>query len=64
VELEEEGGNFLFFSSSDACMEMRSNNSPFPPSGIETLEKEDKDEGYVPWAMGWIHTATNFVLSK
>ncbi len=37
----------------------------FPPffADIDDIEKSDKDEGYIPWAMGWVHTATNFVLS-
>jgi hypothetical protein len=24
---------------------------------------EGKDEGFVPWVMGWIHSATNFVAA-
>ncbi len=32
--------------------------------GIDEIEKSDKDEGFIPWAMGWVHTATNFVLNK
>jgi len=24
---------------------------------------EGKDEGFVPWVMGWIHSATNFITA-
>ena len=37
--------------------------SPPPSPDIDEIEKSSKDEGYIPWAMGWVHTATNFVLN-
>ncbi len=39
-------------------------SSSLPDPDVEDLEQEDCDEGLVPWALGWIHAATNFVLAR
>ena len=43
---------------------MISSSNHFPSIFLELNEiVEGKDEGFVPWVMGWIHSATNFVAA-
>ena len=58
VELKEVGGTLVatFFTEGKKIKFSKSSSAP------TAEEKGAKESRYVPWALGWIHSATNFVL--